>query len=93
MRRVESAAGDEGSGPRGGARHQIITERYPNKRNLTHVPGMGVLLGIGVLGTLGRALEAGHWGSAAGAASFLGLLLASPVVGALPATRRWRADS
>ncbi len=48
----------------------------------------GVFLGIPALGVLGRAAEAGQWGTAAGALAFLGLLMASPVVGALPATRR-----
>jgi len=48
----------------------------------------GIVLGAAGLWVLGGALEAGHWGTAAGALGFLGLLAASPVVGALPATRR-----
>ncbi len=48
----------------------------------------GIVLGAVGLWGLGGALEAGHWGTAAGALGFLALLAASPVVGALPATRR-----
>jgi len=50
-------------------------------------PG-AIALGLGDLFVLNRAIVDGRWGIAAGAVGFLGLIAASPVVGALPATRR-----
>jgi hypothetical protein len=50
-------------------------------------PG-AIALGLADLFVLNRAIVDGRWGIAAGAVGFLGLIAASPVVGALPATRR-----
>jgi len=50
-------------------------------------PG-AIALGLVDLSVLTWAIEGGQWGVAAAAMGFLGLLAASPVVGALPATRR-----
>jgi serine/threonine-protein kinase len=55
---------------------------------LSRSAARGMVLGMAGLSVLAWALQAGHRGTAAGAAAFLGLLLASPVLGALPATRR-----
>jgi serine/threonine-protein kinase len=50
--------------------------------------GGGLLLGVPALGVLGYALDGGHPGAAAAALGVLGLVLVSPVLNVLAATRR-----
>ena len=52
----------------------------------------GVVLGLGAIGVLDRSIRAGAWGMAATAAGVLGLMLVSPIAGALPAARRLLAQ-
>ncbi|HLB37181.1 MAG TPA: serine/threonine-protein kinase [Gemmatimonadales bacterium] len=57
------------------------------ERESSMVPG-AVLLGLFALAWLASAAQAGDWGKAAGLLASVGVLLAAPVLGALPATRR-----
>lgn len=67
---------------------EFVTRLQVQSRSATG----GVLLGLSALTVLGSALDGGNWGRAAGAAAFLALVVASPLVGALPATRRLLAQ-